>query len=153
MLLCSDPELCMASAWFRQALTTDDIPLKALASSSAKPSARLQTFFRASKAYRRTLKLWLKHDCRMTSRAFCSCAALNTERRRVVSGNSWWKSRFEKNQTKRSLTFSLICGIMTLKCIRTDRNVHTLVLVRSWSWKTKWKLNVLCFVSVSSSDN
>lgn len=75
----SHPVLCMASAWFRQARITVDIPLNSSAPSSAWNPAKLQTLFRASRAYRRTLKLWLKHHCRMMSSALRKCRAFNKQ--------------------------------------------------------------------------
>lgn len=81
----------MASAWFRQALTTVDSPANPCGPSAALASARLHTLFRASKAYKRTLKLWLKHHCRITSSALPNCAGLQTHKRHAEGNETWQK--------------------------------------------------------------
>lgn len=122
----------MASAWFRQALTTVRSPPKPSTPSVSCASAKLHTLFRASKAYRRTLKLWLKHHWRMTSSALRNCAAFKKHkdkefifkvRTQAESCLSWGKD----------FTSSLTLGRMILKCTRTDKKVQMLVLVFSWS--------------------
>lgn len=132
----SHPVLCMASAWFRQALTTVDSPPKPSSPSAARTSAKLQTLFRASKAYRRTLKLWLKHHCRMTSSALPNCSTLITHTQRCC--RHWAVTQEERRSCgEKEFTSSFSLGTMTLKCTRTDRKVQLLVLVFSWSCERK----------------
>lgn len=123
---CLYPVLCMASAWVRQTPTTEDKDLKASASSTMF-SVRCHTLFSASKAYRRTLKLWLRHDCRMTSNALRRCTTFN------ITGMEKGQKRQNSNNKTQFFTLSLRCGTMTLRWTSTDRKVQMLVLVCSWA--------------------
>lgn len=129
---CTHPVLCMASAWFRQALTTADRPSNPSSPSAALASARLHTLFRASNAYKRTLKLWLKHHCRMTSSALPNCAVLK-HTRDTLAEMKHDKIRLPFEQTDQEFTWSWSLGMMALKCTRTERKVQLLVFVFSWS--------------------
>lgn len=60
------PAPCMFSTWFRLDSITE---VKASSSSTCNVLHMLQIFLRATKAYSRMLKLWLKHQCSTTIRA------------------------------------------------------------------------------------
>lgn len=133
---CTHPVLCMATAWFRQALTTVESPSNPSSPSAALASTRLHTLFKASKAYKRTLKLWLKHHCRMTSSALPKCAVLK-HTRDTLTEMKHEKIQVAFEQMEQEFTWSWSLGMMTLKCTRTERKVQLLVFVFSWSCTLK----------------
>lgn len=64
----------MASACCKQAWTTVVSPRR-FSSGRTQASSSSHTLLRASRAYRRMLKLWLKHHCRLTSTARRHCTS------------------------------------------------------------------------------
>ena len=72
------PAPCMFSTWLRLDSITE---VKASSSSTRNPLHMLQIFFRATNAYSRMLKLWLKHHCSTTIRA---CFRISFWKERII---------------------------------------------------------------------
>lgn len=70
----SHPVFCIASACCKHAWTTVVSPPRC-SSGRTRASSSSHTLLRASRAYKRMLKLWLKHHCRLTSTALRHCTS------------------------------------------------------------------------------
>lgn len=86
------PAPCMLSTWWRLDSITG---VRASNSSTLNTLHTVQSFLRATKAYSRTLKLWLKHHCSTTIRA---CFRI-----------SFWKERQKIPQNTDTDHFTLTC--------------------------------------------
>ena len=72
------PAPCMFSTWLRLDSITE---VKAASSSMCNPLHMLQIFLRATNAYSRMLKLWLKHHCSTIVRA---CFRISFWKERII---------------------------------------------------------------------